>query len=40
MKRRSECELRVWKLRAATSLADLWQSQGKTQQAYDLLFPI
>jgi predicted ATPase len=27
-------------LRAATSLARLWQSQGKRQEAYDLLTPI
>jgi predicted ATPase/class 3 adenylate cyclase len=29
-----------WELRAATSLAKLWQRQGKRQQAYDLLAPI
>jgi class 3 adenylate cyclase/predicted ATPase len=29
-----------WELRAATSLARLWQSQGKRQDAYDLLAPI
>jgi tetratricopeptide (TPR) repeat protein len=29
-----------WELRAATSLARLWQSQSKTQQAQDLLAPI
>ena len=29
-----------WELRAATSLARLWQSQGKTQQAHDLLYPV
>jgi hypothetical protein len=29
-----------WELRAATSLACLWQSQGKRQQAYDLLAPV
>jgi predicted ATPase len=28
---------RSWELRAATSLARLWQSQGKRQDAYDLL---
>jgi predicted ATPase len=28
------------KLRAATSLVRLWQSQGKRQDAYDLLAPI
>jgi predicted ATPase len=27
-------------LRAATSLARLWQSQGKRQEAYDLLDPV
>jgi predicted ATPase len=27
-------------LRAATSLARLWQSQGKRQDAYDLLAPV
>jgi predicted ATPase len=29
-----------WELRAATSLARLWQSQGKRQEAYDLLQPV
>jgi predicted ATPase len=29
-----------WELRAATSLARLWQSQGKRQDAYDLLTPV
>ena len=29
-----------WELRAATSLAKLWQSQGKNQEAHDLLAPI
>ena len=29
-----------WELRAATSLARLWQSQGKRQGAHDLLFPV
>ena len=29
-----------WELRAATSLARLWQSQGKRQDAYDLLAPV
>jgi predicted ATPase len=27
-------------LRAATSLARLWQSQGKRQEAYELLAPV
>jgi predicted ATPase len=29
-----------WELRAATSLARLWQSQGKCEEAHDLLAPI
>jgi predicted ATPase len=29
-----------WELRAATSLAKLWQTQGKRQEAYDLLAPV
>jgi predicted ATPase len=29
-----------WELRAATSLARLWQHQGKREKAYDLLTPI
>jgi predicted ATPase len=29
-----------WELRAATSLAKLWQQQGKRQDAYDLLAPV
>ena len=29
-----------WELRAATSLARLWQCQGKRQDAYDLLAPV
>jgi predicted ATPase len=29
-----------WELRAATSLARLWQQQGKRADAYDLLTPI
>jgi class 3 adenylate cyclase/predicted ATPase len=29
-----------WELRAATSLATLWQRQGKRQDAYDLLAPV
>ena len=31
---------KLWELRAATSLARLWQSQGKTKQARQLLAPI
>jgi predicted ATPase len=33
-------QARSWELRAATSLARLWQSQGKRQAAYDLLAPV
>jgi predicted ATPase len=33
-------EAKAWELRAATSLARLWQSQGKHQDAYDLLAPV
>ena len=29
-----------WELRAATSLARMWQSQGKTAEAHALLFPV
>ena len=29
-----------YELRAATSLAKLWQSQGKRQEAHDLLAPV
>jgi predicted ATPase len=29
-----------WELRAATSLAQLWQQQGKRKEAYDLLAPV
>ena len=29
-----------WELRAVTSLAKLWQSQDKRQDAYDLLAPV
>jgi hypothetical protein len=29
-----------WELRAATSLAKLWQTQGKTEEAHGLLFPV
>jgi predicted ATPase len=29
-----------WELRAATSLARLWQQQGKHQEAHDLLAPV
>jgi predicted ATPase len=33
-------EAKAWELRAATSLARLWQSQGKRQEAVDLLEPV
>ncbi len=33
-------EAKSWELRAATSLARLWQSQGKRQDPYDLLAPV
>jgi class 3 adenylate cyclase/predicted ATPase len=33
-------QAKSWELRAATSLARLWQSQGKRQAAYDLLAPV
>jgi predicted ATPase len=33
-------EAKAWELRVATSLARLWQSQGKRQDAYDLLAPV
>jgi predicted ATPase len=33
-------QAKSWELRAATSLARLWQRQGKRQAAYDLLVPI
>ena len=33
-------EAKSWELRAATSLARLWHSQGKTAEARDLLAPI
>jgi class 3 adenylate cyclase/predicted ATPase len=33
-------EAKSLELRAATSLARLWQSQGKRQEAYDLLAPV
>jgi class 3 adenylate cyclase/tetratricopeptide (TPR) repeat protein len=31
---------KMWELRAATGLARLWQSQGKRQDAYDMLAPV
>src|SRR5262249_49450930 len=33
-------QAKSFELRAATSLARLWQSQGKRQEAHDLLEPI
>jgi predicted ATPase len=33
-------QAKSWELRAATSLAKLWQSQGKQQEAYDVLAPV
>ena len=33
-------EAKSWELRAATSLARLWQQQGKTTEAHDLLAPV
>jgi predicted ATPase len=33
-------EAKSWELRAAASLAKLWQSQGKRHEAYDLLAPV
>jgi predicted ATPase len=32
-------QAKSWELRAATSLAKLWQRQGKREEAYDLLAP-
>jgi predicted ATPase len=31
---------KMWELRTSTSLARLWQSQGKRQDAYELLAPV
>jgi predicted ATPase len=33
-------QAKSWELRAATSLARLWQRQGKRQEAHDLLSPV
>ena len=33
-------EAKSWELRAATSLARLWQSQGKSTEARELLAPV
>ena len=33
-------QAKTWELRTSTSLARLWQSQGKRQEAYELLAPV
>jgi tetratricopeptide (TPR) repeat protein len=33
-------QAKMWELRTSTSLARLWQSQGRRQEAYDLLAPV
>ena len=33
-------QAKSWELRTSTSLAKLWQSQGKRREAYDLLAPV
>jgi predicted ATPase len=33
-------QARMWELRTSTSLARLWQSQGKRRDAYELLAPV
>jgi len=33
-------QAKSWELRAATSLACLWQQQGKRQEAYELRVPV
>jgi predicted ATPase len=33
-------QAKMWELRTPTSLARLWQSQGKRQDAYELLTPV
>ena len=35
-----EQKAKSWELRAATSLARLWQGQGRRSEAHDLLAPI
>jgi class 3 adenylate cyclase/predicted ATPase len=35
-----EQQAKSWELRSATSMARLWRSQGKRQQAHDLLAPV
>jgi predicted ATPase len=33
-------QAKSWELRTSTSLARLWQSQGKRREAYELLAPV
>ena len=33
-------QAKSWELRTSTSLARLWQSQGKCKEAYELLSPV
>jgi predicted ATPase len=33
-------QAKMWELRTSTSLARLWQRQGKRQDAYELLAPV
>jgi predicted ATPase len=33
-------QAKMWELRTSISLARLWQSQGKRQEAYELLAPV
>ena len=35
-----EQKAKSWELRTSTSLARLWQSQGKRKEAFDLLAPV
>jgi predicted ATPase len=35
-----EQQAKSWELRTSTSLARLWQSQGKNKEAHDLLAPV
>ena len=35
-----EQQAKSWELRTSTSLARLWQRQGKRQEAYELLAPV
>ncbi len=35
-----EQQAKSWELRTSTSLARLWQSQGKRKEAYELLAPV